>query len=118
MKNLIFYMAFVAVCFTSCQVDTVDCLESKLVKVQTIQPSATICEPEKGDFQVVSRWDTLQTVYMSECEAQQQLEELNKSWEVLLNEHQENAGKSTADSVFYAFIIDNPPSFNIIDDEN
>lgn len=118
MKKIIFLMALIAVLLASCQVDNVACLDSKLVKVQTIQPSATICEPLKGDFHIVPRWDTIQTVYMSECEAQLQVEELNKSWALLLGEHEQNATKSQVDSVFYEFINDNPPTFNIIDDEN
>lgn len=102
----------------SCTNQEVECLENKQVVIKSITPSARICKITDETFRVEHEWDTTQTIVLSECDAQQYIEDLENSWEMLMNEHKDNANLSEQDSLYYDFFSNNPPSFTISDDEN
>ena len=119
MKNIItlLLVAGISTLF-SCSNQDIECLEDKQVVIKSVTPSARICKITDETFRVEHEWDTTHTIIMSECDAQQYIEDLENSWEMLLNEHKDNASFNEHDSLYYDFFSNNPPTFTISDDEN
>ena len=117
MKNRISLILYISlIVLTGCRQEDIKCLKNKEVVLETIVPSARICQTGDDNFIIEPSWDTTTVIVMSECDAIQYIEDLENSWDEILNEYQSNSTSNIHDSLYYEFFNENPPNFSIHDD--
>lgn len=106
-------MPLMALLLVACNKDDVECLDSKEVVIQIINPSYLICTDGTETIQFHHSWDTTYSGILTECEAQFQINMLIDNWEKRVDDY--SSKENPEDNAYAEYYRQYPAEYNIID---
>lgn len=109
-------MPLMALLLVACNKDDVECLDTKEVIIQIINPSYLICTEDtetNGNIHFNHSWDTTYSGILTECEAQFQVNLLEDEWEKRIDDF--SSRENPEDNAYAEYYRQYPAEYNIID---